>query len=88
MPRNKVSHVNVKFSAEEMAYDPPAEVDFSSGIVIRGLDAWKRYVAAKQAFAKLAPDVRKAFPDDQSVNKALRSLIKRKHRNGKHRASA
>jgi hypothetical protein len=25
--------------------------------------------------AKLAPDVRAAFPDDESVNKALRSLI-------------
>jgi hypothetical protein len=83
---SKVKVHKVKFTAEEMAYDAPAEVDFSKGQVLRGEAAWQKYLSAKRGYAKLAPEVRKAFPDDKSVNEALRSLMRQ--RPGRHRKSA
>ena len=73
MPKVKVKHV--RFTPAEMACEAPAEVDFSKGLVIHGRSAWREYLARKRAFAKLDPDVRRAFPDDRAVNEALRSLI-------------
>jgi len=65
----------VKFTPEEMAYEVPAEIDFPKGIVIRGRDAWRDYLARKRYFARLDNDVRRAFPDDKTVNDALRTLL-------------
>jgi hypothetical protein len=49
------------------------ETDFTRPEAIRG----KYYVAFARAsgFVQLDPDVRKAFPDDASVNRALRHVI-------------
>ena len=58
-----------KFTPEEMAIDA-ADVDASK--------------PTKQGYVKLDADVRKAFPSDESVNAALRSLMKnRKNRTKK-----
>ena len=82
----KIKVHKVKFTAAEMAYDAPSEVDLSSGLVIRGDAAWRKYLTARRGYVKLASEVRKAFPDDQSVNQPLRSLMK--HKTGTGRKSA
>jgi hypothetical protein len=51
------------------------------------IDFWKKQVASKKAYARLDPDLRKAFPDDKSVNGALREFLKNL-KNGKRRKSA
>ena len=86
MRKIKINYVT--FTPEEMAYDAPAEIDFSQGVVIHGRAAWRQYLSRKRDFARLAPDVRKAFPDDHSVNEALRSLLRTRPRNERHRKSA
>ena len=48
------------------------EYDFSSGV--RGKYA-KRYAAGSNVVV-LSPDVAEVFPDSESVNEALRALIK------------
>lgn len=75
---------HVKFTPEEMAYEAPKVVNFKQGLVIKGTAAWKKYLTAKQGYARLAPELRRAFPDDRSVNAALRSIVKVKD-NGTHR---
>jgi hypothetical protein len=61
--------------------DPPMldEYDFSKGI--RGKYA-KRYAAGTNVVV-LAPDVATAFPDADSVNEALRALMKITRKNSK-----
>ena len=55
------------------------EYDFSNGV--RGKYA-KRYAEAANVVA-LDPDVVAFFPDSESVNEALRALVKIARRNGK-----
>jgi hypothetical protein len=55
------------------------EYDFSKGV--RGKYA-KRYAAGTNVVV-LAPDVATAFPDADSVNEALRALMKIARNNGK-----
>jgi hypothetical protein len=65
----------VKFSPEEMAYDL-REAEGENWIPIgRGWKAFEQFRKWKRQMARLEPDVRKAFPDDQAVNRALRKLI-------------
>ncbi len=75
MPNRKKKVRNGKPSAREMAYEPPAEVDFSNGLVFRGVKAWRQYLSWKRGYAKLDPDLRKVFPDDRAVNDLLRQLV-------------
>jgi hypothetical protein len=65
----------VKFTPEEMAYEPPAEIDFSKVLLIRGYENWRRFRQWKRQMAQLDADVREAFPTNQSVNDALRKVI-------------
>jgi hypothetical protein len=48
----------------------------------------KYYRRARQEFVLLAPDVRKVFPDSDSVNQALRAVIDLQRFWGKHRGTA
>jgi hypothetical protein len=80
MAKGKPSVRKVKFSAAELAYEPPADVDFGRGLVLHGVNEWQRYRQWRRKMALLEPDVRKAFPDDKSVNTALRRVIRQKHR--------
>ena len=84
MSRVKVRQV--KFTPEEMAYDAPREVNFKKGLVIQGFDAWKALLSAERGYVRLAPDVRRAFPDDKSVNAALRAMMKPKLGSDTHRS--
>jgi hypothetical protein len=69
-----------KKSDRKLEDDLRAEYDFSTmRIVARGP---KRRVPGTKV-VHLEPDVAKAFPDDQSVNDALRSLL----RGGKNHAT-
>jgi hypothetical protein len=66
----------VKFTPEELAYDPtPEETADWIPIPGRGLPALKRFLKWKRQMARLDPDIRKAFPDDQSVNEVLRKVM-------------
>jgi hypothetical protein len=58
-----------------------AEYDFSKGV--RGKYA-KRYAEGTNVVV-LAPDVAAAFPDADSVNEALRALLKIARKNGSRR---
>lgn len=71
--RTRVRHV--KASREEMAYEPPVEIDFSKGVLIRGLDNWRRFRKWKKHTATLTPTIRAAFPNDQLVNQALQMVL-------------
>jgi|SRR6266550_4562619 len=72
----KTSVRYVKFTPEEMAYDPtPEETADWIRIPGRGLAALKRFLKWKRRMARLDPDIRKAFPDDQAVNEVLRRAI-------------
>ena len=74
-------HKKVKFSADEMAHEPPVELDFSKLREIPGgLSGLVRHVAATRVkrTIELAPDVYKAFPNAKAVNTALRLLIQLK----------
>lgn len=62
-----------KTNASELEDDLRPEYDFSKmKIVGRGIYA-KRYRSGTN-LVLLEPDVRKAFPDDESVNEALRVI--------------
>jgi hypothetical protein len=65
----------VKFSPEEMAYEPPKEVNFKSGTVFRDVEQWRQYLGRKRGFVKLDPDVAAFFRDDQTVNEVLRRAM-------------
>ena len=52
------------------------EQDFSAPGAVRG--KYREFALAAQGFVQLDPDIRPAFPDTQSVNKALRGLLRRK----------
>jgi hypothetical protein len=83
----KISVRHVKFSPEEMAYDAPEDTS-DWGPSCRGLAAWRAYRRQQRVLAKLEPDVRKAFPDDASVNDALRSLMRGGNGHARRRKSA
>jgi hypothetical protein len=64
-----------KIKESELEDDMRPEYDFSKmKIVGRGIYA-KRYRSGTN-LVLLEPDVRKAFPDDESVNEALRVIAK------------
>ena len=72
----KISVRHVKFTPEEMAYDPsPEETANWMPVYVKGWPAFRRFLKWKRQLAKLEPEVRKAFPDDKSVNAALRNVM-------------
>lgn len=68
-----------KAASKKRGPDMLAEYDFSNGV--RGKYA-KRYAAGTNVVA-LDPDVIAFFPDSESVNEALRALVKIARRNGR-----
>lgn len=71
----KIKHRNVKFTAEEMAYDAPADTDFSRW---KPLGQGPKAIFARPSMPRsvdLAPDVAKVFRTSSAVNQALRLLI-------------
>lgn len=68
-----------KAAKAERDPDMQEEYDFSSGV--RGKHA-KRYAEGTNVVV-LAPDVAAMFPDAQSVNDALRTLVQIAQRNGR-----
>ena len=72
----KPTHKRVKFSAEEMSYDLPAEMDLSKlRHVGSGPKTVKRLVERSKRVIGLDPDVARFFPDSESVNAVLRAII-------------
>jgi hypothetical protein len=67
----------VEFTPEEMAMDCPTDVSDTKRYptVTRGGKDWKKFINFRNGFARLAPDVRKAFPTNRSVNVALRRYL-------------
>jgi hypothetical protein len=68
-----------KATSKKRGPDMRDEYDFTNGI--RGKYA-NRYAAGTNVVA-LDPDVLAFFPDSESVNEALRALVKIARRNGK-----
>ena len=67
-------HKQVKFTRREMAYDLPAELDFTKlKLVGRGPKAIE--TAARRTVVSLDPDVSAVFTSAKEVNAALRGLI-------------
>jgi len=74
MASNKAKHRSVKFTPEEMAFDPSPEDLKKWKVVGRGREA----ISGKPPSGKsitLDKDVAEVFPDAKAVNEALRSLI-------------
>jgi hypothetical protein len=67
----------VKFTPEEMAYEPPADVSDPKRFptVARGRKEWQQFLSAKRGYVRLDPDVRACFPDDKVVNELLREVM-------------
>jgi hypothetical protein len=84
---SKASVRFVKFSAEEMAYDSKPGQSAGWIPVGRGtrsvfakpskkmLAAWRKELLEDGSLARVDPDIRQVFPDDQSLNQALRKVI-------------
>ena len=58
--------------------DCPADVSdpLRYPTITRGDKDWEKFINFRKGFARLAPDVRKAFADDHAVNEALREFLK------------
>lgn len=72
MLQHRIKHRNVKFSPEEMAYDPSPEETKDWVFLGRGPDA----IFLKSSDARVAtldPDVAVFFTDDRMVNRILRN---------------
>ena len=74
----KINVRYVEFTPEEMAYDCPADTSDPKRFptITRGDKDWKKFIKFRNGFVRLEPSVRKAFPNDKSVNQALRSVLK------------
>src|SRR5689334_8570063 len=71
--KHSVRHV--KFSAEEMAYDPePSETEDWLPIG-RGVSAYEKFRRWRKQMVRLDADVARVFTDSVAVNNALRKLI-------------
>jgi hypothetical protein len=73
----KVDRRHVEFTPEEMAMDCPVDVSDPKTYptITRGDKDWKKFVNFRNGFARIAPDLRKAFPNDRAVNDALREFL-------------
>jgi hypothetical protein len=71
----KISVRHVKFTPEEMAYEAPEDTSDWIPVPGRGWAAYEKFRQWKRQMAKLDPEVRKAFPDDRSVNEVLRKVM-------------
>ena len=61
-----------------MAIDA-ADVDASKGPFIRkGTEEWEAFFTFKRGFVGLEPEIRKAFPNDKSVNDVLKKVLELK----------
>jgi hypothetical protein len=73
---SKASVRHVKFTSEEMAYDPSPEETADWIPVGRGPEAiFAKPSDHKAKMVKLDPDVAEIFKDSEAVNLALRKLI-------------
>jgi hypothetical protein len=81
---SKINVRYVKFTPEEMAYDCPPDTSDPKQFptITRGEKDWKKFVNFRNGFVRLDPQIREAFPTSESVNRALRALVKQQ-RNGK-----
>lgn len=68
----------VKFSPEEMAYDCPADTSDPKKYPTIGKDenSWSKFINFRRGYARLTPELRKAFPNDAAVNEALEIVLK------------
>ncbi|MGH7214335.1 MAG: hypothetical protein ACREIT_06185 [Tepidisphaeraceae bacterium] len=75
MPKVNVRHV--EFTPEEMAMDCPADVSDAKRYptITRGDKDWKKFIAFRNGFVRLDPEIRKRFPTNRSVNDALKEYL-------------
>ena len=72
------SHRSIEASEDEMAYEPPMNVDFGAGFVLRGRKAFQEYRKWRSNFVRIRPELRQAFPNDAAVNEVLELIVKLK----------
>ncbi|MCC7351622.1 MAG: hypothetical protein IT446_13750 [Phycisphaerales bacterium] len=68
----------VEFTPEEMAMDCPADTSDSDRYptITRGDKDWKKFIAFRNGFVRLSPDLQKQFKDERAVNEALRQYLR------------
>jgi hypothetical protein len=73
--RIKVTYV--EFTPEEMAMDCPSDASDLDRYptITRGDKDWKKFIAFRNGFVRLGPDLRKQFKDERAVNEALRQYL-------------
>lgn len=85
-PKIKVTYVD--FTPEEMAMDCPPDASDPERYptITRGDRDWKKFVAFRNGFVRLSPELRKQFADERAVNEALREYLRlRKTASNKNR---
>lgn len=77
MPKVDVRYV--EFSPEEMAMDCPEDISDTGRYptITRGDKDWKKFIKFRNGFVRLDPELRSQFPDNRSVNAALKSYLRR-----------
>ena len=73
MIKHTVRHV--KFSPEEMVYDPSPEETERWPVVARGVEEWRHFVSFKRGYVRLEADIAKFYPDAKTVNSILRKFM-------------
>ncbi len=73
----KLNHRDVEFTPEEMAMDCPMDTSDPTAYptITRGDKDWKKFIAFRNGFVRLDPELRKLFPDNRSVNNALKAFL-------------
>ncbi len=74
----KINVRYVEFTPEEMAMDCPMDVTDVKRYptITRGAKDWKKFINFRNGFARLDPELRKAFPTNRSDNAALKSCLR------------
>ena len=71
--KHSVKHV--KYSPEEMAYDPGPEETERWPLVARGLDEWRRFFAFRRGFVRLEPELATFYGSAETVNRVLKKIM-------------
>jgi hypothetical protein len=65
----------VRFSPQELAYDPsPADTE-RWPLVARGFEQWRRFFAFRRGFVRLEPEVASFYGNEETVNNVLRKIM-------------
>lgn len=74
---SKIKVTYVEFTPEEMAMDCPPDASDPDRYptITRGDKDWKKFIAFRNGFVRLTPELQMQFKDERAVNEALRQYM-------------